>query len=196
MPVTDIRKIQSNVLDNLVFLDIETTGLDPSKGAKIVEIAMLKIKDGQEYKFETLVNPECEIPAESSKIHLIYDNMVAASPNFKDITKDILNFIGDSTVVCHNAMFDLTFVHKEFFESGIELKNIFYIDTLKLARSYFNFESNVLGNIAAAVGVDVNIKHRAMADVLTMYSVSKYLFKNMYRKGVDTIQAEEYKYKT
>lgn len=188
------KTLKTNAPDNLVYLDIETTGLNHFKGAKIVEIAMLKLQNGQEERFETLVNPQQSIPLECSKIHSIYDNMVAGSPVFKDIARDISAFIGTSTVVCHNAQFDLAFVHKELFESGIRTSGIYYIDTLKLARQYFSFESNVLGNIADAIGVEVELKHRAMADVLTMFSVSKYLFTNMYRKGIDTIEPALYEY--
>jgi DNA polymerase-3 subunit epsilon len=63
-----------------------------------------------------------------------------------------------------------------------------FIDTFILARQYFNFDSNALGNIADAVGIEVNVKHRAMADVLTMLAVSKYLFSNMFRKGINEIK--------
>jgi DNA polymerase-3 subunit epsilon len=171
---------------NLVYLDIETTGLNP-QNSKIVEIAMFKFADGDEKKFEKLVNPGHPIPLECSKIHSIYDDMVCNCPTFKDIAKDVLDFIGSGTVVCHNAMFDLSFVHKELLESGIAVPPIQYIDTLKLARNHFSFSSNTLGAIANAIGVEVDTAHRAMADVLTMVSVSKYLFANMYRKGIDTI---------
>lgn len=189
------KHLNTKTPDDLVYLDIETTGLNPLKGAKIVEIAMLRLKGGAEERFETLINPGQPIPAESSKIHFIYDEMVAGSPYFKDIAKDIVEFIGASTVVCHNAAFDLSFVHKELYENGFAASGIYYIDTLKLARWYFSFESNVLGSIADAIGVDVDLKHRAMADVVTMFSVSKYLFANMYRKGIDTIEPSLYEYK-
>ncbi|MDR1196412.1 MAG: 3'-5' exonuclease [Endomicrobium sp.] len=188
------KTLKTNAPDDLVYLDIETTGLNHLQGAKIVEIAMLKIQNGKEERFETLVNPLRPIPFECSKIHSIYDNMVAGSPVFKSIAVDIAKFIGTSTVVCHNAQFDLAFVHKELMESGIRTVGIYYIDTLKLARQYFSFESNVLGNIANTIGVEVELKHRAMADVLTMFSVSKYLFSNMYRKGIDTIEPALYEY--
>jgi len=186
------KVLQTNNPDNLVFLDIETTGLDCSKGDRIVEIAMLKVCGGSEEKFETLINPGIGIPLESSKIHTIYDADVASAPAIQAVAKDIAGFIADNTVVCHNVGFDLAFVSKELKESGVELSKIPYIDTLKLARQYFSFDSNILGNIAAAIGIEVEVKHRAMADVLTMYSVAKYLFKNIYRKGVDQIEIQEF----
>jgi DNA polymerase-3 subunit epsilon len=173
--------------DNLVFLDLETTGLSALSGAKICEIAMLKVSLGQEETFESLVNPLVPIPAACSAVHAIFDNMVCDKPPFKDIAKDVANFIGTGVLVCHNAPFDLSFMRAEFSASGIAAK-LPYIDTLKIARQYFNFDSNKLGAIAAAIGCEVDLAHRAMADVLTMKTVFKYLFNNLYRKGIDCLE--------
>jgi DNA polymerase III epsilon subunit family exonuclease len=178
--------------DNLVFLDIETTGLNPFFGAKIIEIAMLKVKGEKSESYETLVNPKCPIPLECSRLHFIYDGMVKDCPSFEEIAKDVSDFIGDDIVVCHNAKFDLSFVNREFKESGILDKKLRYIDTLELARKYFAFDCNALGAIANAIGLEIKTAHRAMADVLTMFSVSKYLFENMYVKGVDEIKPKIY----
>ena len=180
--------------DNLVFLDIETTGLDPAKGAKIVEIAMLKMCGGVEERYESFVNPGQPIPLECSKIHSICDDMVKNSPSFGEIAKDVISFIGNNVVVCHNAPFDLLFVHRELYQAGAPVNNVHYMDTLKLARQYFSFDSNKLVDIADAIGVEVELSHRAMADVLTMVSIAKYIFSDIYRKGVDTIGLSAYEY--
>ncbi|MDR3275373.1 MAG: 3'-5' exonuclease [Endomicrobium sp.] len=190
----NIKPLSTKSPDNLVFLDIETTGLDPVKGAKIVEIAMLKLRNGTEERYESLVNPGQLIPLVCSRIHSIYDITVRDAPSFNDIAKDVISFIGNNTVVCHNAPFDLFFVHKELYQAGITVKYIFYIDTLKLARQYFNFDSNRLSSIADGIGIEVKLSHRAMADVLTMFSVAKYIFANMYRKGIDIIGPSLYEY--
>jgi DNA polymerase III epsilon subunit family exonuclease len=190
----NIKPIFTKAPDNLVFLDIETTGLDLSKGAKIVEIAMLKVCNGVEQRYEKLVNPGQPIPQECLQIHHISDDMIKDCQFFNEIAKDVISFIGDSVVVCHNASFDLLFVHKELYQAGISAKNICYIDTLNLARRYFSFESNKLGDIANATGVDVELSHRAMADVLTTYKVAKYIFSNMYRKNIDMIEPSMYIY--
>jgi len=174
--------------DNLVYLDIETSGLDSFKGAKIIEIAMLKIKSGKQEQYETLINPGSPIPDECSRINSIYDYMVSDSPSFKDIALDVLKFIGNDTIVCHNAEFDLSFISKELFDNFQVKNKFYYIDTLKIARQYFNFESNALGRLAGILGISVESSHRAMADVMTMYRVSKYLFENLFRKGIDTIE--------
>ncbi|MDR2772161.1 MAG: 3'-5' exonuclease [Elusimicrobiota bacterium] len=172
----------------LVYLDIETTGLYANSGDKIIEIAMLKIDGKTEEKYEQLINPCCLIPPEGSKIHRIYDDMLKGAPCFKDIAQAVLNFIEDNIVVCHNASFDLSFIVKELQDNSFACVKFPYIDTLTLARKYFNFQSNSLGGIAKAVGIDVGVSHRAMADVLTMYQVSKYLFFNIWRKGFDEIE--------
>jgi DNA polymerase III epsilon subunit family exonuclease len=189
-----VKLLFTKLPDNLVFLDIETTGLDPEKGAKIVEIAMLKVCGGIEDRYESLVNPGQPIPSECSKIHSICDDMVKNSPPFDEIAVDIFSFIGHSVIVCHNALFDLLFVHRELYRAGVPVKNVRYIDTLKLARQYFSFDSNKLGNIADAIGVETKLRHRAMADVLTMVSVTKYIFANMYEKNIDMIEPSVYEY--
>jgi DNA polymerase-3 subunit epsilon len=156
---------------------------------------MLKTVDGHDEKYESFINPNCPIPEESSKAHFIYDAMVREAPFFKDIAKDIISFIDNGIVVCHNASFDLLFVCKELSQAGVPSKDIFYVDTLVLARQYFNFESNKLGSIASVIGIEVDLSHRAMADVVTMKAVAKYIFANMYRKDIDIIQPLLYEYK-
>jgi len=192
--VSTLKTLLTKSPDNLVFLDIETTGLDPAHGAKIIEIAMLKVCGDTEIKYESLVDPGQSIPLECSRIHSIYDGMVKNSPSFSKIAKDVVSFIGDSVVVCHNASFDLLFVLKELYQTGIFVENICYVDTLKLARQYFNFDSNKLKNIADALGIEVKLSHRAMSDVLTLFSVAKYIFANMYRKGIYTVETSIYEY--
>ncbi len=191
---SDVKLLFTKMPDNLVFLDIETTGLDPEKGAKIVEIAMLKVCGGIEERYESLVNPGQLIPSECSKIHAICDNMVKNSPSFDEIAVDVFSFIGHSVIVCHNAPFDLLFIHRELYRAGVPAKNARYIDTLKLARQYFSFDSNKLGNIADSIGVETELRHRAMSDVLTMFSVAKYMVASMCMKNIAMIEPSVYEY--
>ncbi|MDD3065139.1 MAG: hypothetical protein PHT24_02645, partial [Endomicrobiaceae bacterium] len=60
--------------------------------------------------------------------------------------------------------------------------------TLLISRQYFSFPSNKLGEIAQTLSINVTEKHRALADVLTMRSISKYLFNNLYERGIDTLE--------
>jgi DNA polymerase III epsilon subunit family exonuclease len=172
---------------NLVYLDIETTGLYLGQGARIIEIAMLKISDGEELTFESLVNPGCLVSQQSAKISHISDKMLEGAPKFKEISSQVLDFINGDVLVCHNASFDLSFVCKELADNKYPPQKFLYIDTLMLARKFFNFESNSLGAIADAIGIETSGAHRAMADVLTMFAISKYLFRNMFIRGIDEI---------
>ncbi len=174
--------------DKIVFLDVETTGLSMSQGARICEIAMLKISDGIETPFSTLVNPNQLIPEECSKIHGITDAMVKDCPKFSEIAQEVASFIEGFVLVCHNASFDLNFLTKEIMENKVKTPEMYFIDTLTISRQYFSFSSNKLANIAEILDIEVTQHHRAMADVMTMRSISKYLFDNLYRKGVDKIE--------
>lgn len=91
-----------------VVLDYETTGLSYKKGARVVEVCIYKIINGEPYeKYNTLVNPERHIPDElTQNVHGISDSMVRWAPNIRLVIGQIKEFIGDLTVVCHNVRFD------------------------------------------------------------------------------------------
>ncbi|WP_413854529.1 PolC-type DNA polymerase III [Candidatus Ruminimicrobium bovinum] len=181
---------KTNLINNLVFLDVETTGLSVSKGSKICELAMLKIEDGKETVFNKLINPLMPIPKECYDIHGITDEMVANCPSFYEVANEVAEFINGFVLVGHNAKFDLHFISSEIKCSGIISPEMYYLDTLKIARQYFSFESNKLGAIAEILGIDVKEHHRAMADVITTKQVAEYLFGSLYRKGVDYLEPE------
>ena len=180
--------ILTNKPNNLIFLDTETTGLSIEHGARVCEIAMLKVSDGVETEFNTLVNPCRNIPDFSSQVHGITNDMVQNAPTFSDIAKEVADFIDGFVLVCHNAYFDLNFISKQIMESGVNSPEMYFLDTLILARQYFCFESNKLGDIAKILDIEVTTAHRAMADVLTMKAISKYLFANFYRKGINSLE--------
>ena len=180
--------MRTNNPNNIVFLDIETTGLSFSQGAKICEVAMLKVKDGEEFTFNKLINPQIPIPEACFLIHGINDDMVKDSPKFYEVAKEIADFMEGYTMICHNASFDLNFISKEIMDSKIKSPEMYFIDTLLISRQYFSFPSNKLGEIAQTLSITVTEKHRALADVLTMQSISKYLFNNLYERGIDTLE--------
>lgn len=180
--------VKTNCPDNLVFLDVETTGLSVDKGARICDIAMVKVVNNIETEFNTLVNPGHPIREMYSEIHGITNEMVKDAPIFSDIAQSVADFIDGSILVCHNARFDLGFVSKQLMESGVVSPEMYYLDTLIISRQYFCFQSNKLGDIAKILDIEVKEAHRAMPDVRTMQSISKYLFSNLYRKGIDLLE--------
>lgn len=103
------------------FFDTETTGLDPHTGDKIIEIAAVKMQNGlllEGQIFESLVNPGRTIPYESSAVNKITDEMVADAPVIGDVLPRFLDFIEGSTLVAHNAEFDLAFLDEALFETN------------------------------------------------------------------------------
>lgn len=167
------------------FLDVETTGLDPSQGDRVCEIAVLKTVNGSVVgEFTTLVNPGRSIPQSAVSVHGITDMMVRRSPFFRDIAKDLLAAIKDSVIVAHNAKFDLGFLNVELGNLRISLPGNNVIDTLGIARRYYTFPSNSLGQIAKYIGLPAESGHRALADVMTTRDVFQYFLTDLGRRGI------------
>ena len=121
-----------------IILDTETTGLDSEGIDRIIEIGMVEHVDGMrtENQYSSYVNPEKEISAESQKVHGIKDRDLVDEPKFSEIVDDILTFIGNDTLVIHNANFDLAFINKELrLAHKIPISTNRVFDTLKFAQS-------------------------------------------------------------
>ncbi|MCZ6864178.1 MAG: exonuclease domain-containing protein [Candidatus Dadabacteria bacterium] len=167
------------------FLDVETTGLDPVSGDKICEIAVIKTIDGQVAdEFVTIVNPGRNIPERAISIHGITQVMVNHAPLFRDIAKDLLDFLNDTVIVAHNAKFDLEFLSSELKNLNQSLPENEVIDTLGIARRYYSFPSNSLGEIARYIGLPIDEEHRALADVTTTKDIFEYFLKDLERRGI------------
>ncbi len=103
------------------FFDTETTGFDPVKGDKIIEIAAIKMQNGQILEgqvFESLVNPGRPIPYESTAVNKITDDMVASAPTIDAVLPAFLDFIEGTILVAHNAEFDLAFLDEALFATN------------------------------------------------------------------------------
>lgn len=167
------------------FLDVETTGLDPNSGDKICEIAVIKTVGGQiADKFVTLINPGRNIPERAVSIHGITQSMISRAPLFRDIAEDLIEFLNDSIIVAHNARFDLEFLNSELKNFNLSLPVNEVIDTLAIARRYYTFPSNSLGDIARYIGLPIDKQHRALADVTTTKDIFEYFLKDLERRGI------------
>ena len=150
--------------------DVETTGMSPV-GDRIVELAAIRIDpDGSQSRFQTLVNPGCPIPAAASRVHRISDDMVADAPHFKQAGYDFLTFARQSTLVAHNARFDLAFLQESLARCGLPLWQGKTMDSLRLIRqTHAGLPSYSLQNLRLAFNLDQPAgecqPHRAAADV-------------------------------
>ena len=123
-----------------VVLDTETTGLDPRAGHRIVEIGCVELINHMATgkHFHKYLNPERDIPEQASVIHGLTEEFLSSQPVFADIAEEFEAFIGDSTLVIHNAKFDLGFINAErekISQPPIALD--LAIDTVSLARRKF-----------------------------------------------------------
>jgi len=167
------------------FLDVETTGLDPSGGDKVCEIAIVKTLDNKIVdQLVTLINPGRTIPPRAVSIHGITDLMVRRSPFFRDVADEVTEFLKDSVIVAHNAVFDLEFLDAELRNLRLTLPQCNVIDTLGIARRYYSFPSNSLGQIARTVGIQTASEHRALADAVTTKGVLEYFLTDLGRRGI------------
>ena len=114
--------------DEAIVVDVETTGLDP-KTDRIVSVALIHANFGslrensdclKGKSMEAVVNPQCRIPKESSRVHGIMDKDVADKEPFSAIAQEMRDFIGDLPIIAHNVSFDKSFLNSEFKRAGIK----------------------------------------------------------------------------
>ncbi len=155
-------------LTEFVIFDVETTGLSPIDGDRIVEIAAVKVKGIKVVdKFYSLVNPQRSMPSQATLVNNITQEMLTTAPVAADILPHMIHFIGGACVAGHNVRFDLNFLCYELALVGRRLNDRTpAVDTLKMARDLLPYLSNhKLAYLARSLGVVVDQTHRAMADV-------------------------------
>jgi len=156
----------------LAFLDVETTGLRPDLGDRVVEIAVARTQGLTEMEcFVSLVNPQCRLNPEATRINRITPAMVADAPTFPELLDELLPLIEDVVLVCHNAPFDLGFVEAELRRAGTPAWDGVVLDTLAFARRQYWFRRNSLSTIARQLGIRPSEAHRALADALTTQAI-------------------------
>ncbi len=152
-----------------IVLDTETTGLDPSGGHRIVEIACVEIINlmptGQ--NFHTYLDPLRSVPAEAFRIHGLSTEFLRGKPLFETKYRDFLEFIADSRLIIHNAEFDIKFINAELARvgaTGLSIDRVF--DTLTFARKKHPGASNSLDALCARYRIDNSkrTKHGALLD--------------------------------
>ena len=177
-------------------LDLETTGIS-YKTEKITEVGIIKYKNGEVIdEFECFVNPEKPIPPKVVEITHITDDMVKDADTIDKVIPKIIDFIGDSVLVAHNADFDIGYLKYNFEKYGYKLENT-YIDTLRLAKAIFpDLKKYKLGLIADALKIKVDVAHRALDDVKTLVAVFKVMIERTKEEHGKTIDDFDLKFET
>jgi DNA polymerase-3 subunit epsilon len=152
-----------------IVLDTETTGLDPLRGDRLVEIGCVEILNrmptGQTY--HVYINPERDMPAEAFAVHGLSAEFLSTKPLFHEVVDAFLEFIGDAPLVIHNASFDIGFINAELDKiKRVAIPRERLVDTLLLARRKHPGVSNRLDDLCSRYSIDNSrrTKHGALLD--------------------------------
>ncbi|MEL7028716.1 MAG: DNA polymerase III subunit epsilon, partial [Pseudomonadota bacterium] len=131
-----------------IVFDTETTGFDPERGDRIVEIGCVELYSGTPTggDFHRYVNPERDMPEGAYAVHGLSSEFLSDKPVFADpnIGPAFLDFIGDAAVIAHNAAFDMKFINFELELAGLPRLENQVIDTLEIARAKYPGAQNSL----------------------------------------------------
>ena len=164
------------------FLDIETTGLSPWFGDRICQVAVIST-EGKRIKrtLDLIIDPERELSPSALRVNGLDEDALKGKPNFAEVADTIAAALTDSVIVCHNAKFDMQFLDNEYRKLGrtIEIPNL--IDTLLMAREYYELPSYGLSRLSQDFQVATYIEgSRAFADAITM--------KNLFFAMIDSLK--------
>ena len=154
-----------------IVLDTETTGLEPERGHRIIEVGAVELVDRKltGRRFGRYVNPQREIDEGALAVHGITAEFLADKPTFADIAGEFVDFVRGAELIIHNAGFDIAFLDHELGRLGepIRLQDICEIvDTLTIARHRHPGQKNSLDALCRRYGVDNSQRdlHGALLD--------------------------------
>ncbi|HEY2708997.1 MAG TPA: DNA polymerase III subunit epsilon [Caulobacteraceae bacterium] len=161
-----------------IVLDTETTGLDPYNGHRLIEVACVELDDliptGR--TFHRYIHPERDIEVEAERVHGISLAFLAGKPKFADaeVVDAMLDFIGDATMIAHNAAFDRNFINAELERlgrAGFHEKR--WLDTLGMAQQRFPGMYNSLDALCKRFKISLSErdKHGALVDAKLLANV-------------------------
>jgi len=149
--------------------DTETTGFDPFAGDRIVEIGAVELNQhlptGRVY--HQYINPERDMPPGAFEVHGLSIDFLKDFPVFSNIARDFIDFVGDATLIAHNAKFDMKFINAELKNANLPQVPLNQsLDTLEIARKKFPGAQNSLDALCRRFNIDNSSrqKHGALLD--------------------------------
>ena len=171
---------------NHIFFDIETTGIEPADGHRIISIGAVVYPDenlepntGKEYY--KLINPERDVPADATKINGLTLDDLKDKPTFKEVADDLLKVIESATIYAHYGEgFDFPFVDYELRKAGKRSLGetvTALVDTLPIARAIFPGQKNGLDALIERAGLPKRGTHNALEDAKLLAEVCRRLLR-------------------
>jgi len=164
-------------MERLIVLDTETTGIDPKEGHRIIEVGAVQIDNREitNIEFHKYIQPNRTV-GDSVRVHGITDKFLINKPQFSQISDDLISFIEGSTLIIHNAPFDLGFLNHEFKLNGVKIKVedlCQVIDTLELSKEQRPGTMHNLDALCRRFGIDTSARtrHGALLDAQILAKV-------------------------
>ena len=161
-----------------IFLDTETTGLDPALGHRVIEIAAVEIVNRRftDKHYHQYVNPQREIDAGALEVHGITVDFLSDKPTFREVAKELLEFIDGAELIIHNAPFDVGFLDNEFALLELQALKSYcpqVTDTLKMAKGLHPGKRNSLDALCERYQIDNSARslHGALLDARLLAEV-------------------------
>jgi DNA polymerase-3 subunit epsilon len=159
-----------------IVLDTETTGLNPKAGDRIIEIGCVELVNHMPTgrHFHRYLNPERDVPADSVAIHGLTAERLSGEPVFAAIAEAFLEFMGDATLVIHNADFDVGFLNAELGRLGFPaIARGRVVDTMTMARRKLPGQAASLDALCQRFGIDNSSRtlHGALLDAQLLAQV-------------------------
>lgn len=152
-----------------IIFDTETTGLDPAKGDRVVEVGCIemvnRVATGRTY--HCYFNPDRPMPAEAEAVHGLSDAFLSDKPRFHEKAEELLAFFGEASLVAHNAGFDFNFLNAELDICGLQpVCKSRMVDTVALAKVRHPGAKLSLDALCTRYGIDRShrTRHGALLD--------------------------------
>jgi DNA polymerase-3 subunit epsilon len=175
-----------------IFLDTETTGLNPETGDRIVEIGCVEMVNRRltGHHFHEYLNPERPGNEEAIKVHGLTDAFLADKPVFKAVSQAFVNYVRGAEVIIHNAAFDIGFLNAELRRVGLPPMSELVsgvVDTLLMAREQYPGKANSLDALCKRLEVDNTHRtlHGALMDAELLAEVYIRLTRGQNALGID-----------
>ncbi|MBX4191077.1 ethanolamine utilization protein, partial [Candidatus Saccharibacteria bacterium] len=183
-----------SVLDGpLVFVDVETTGMSFTRG-RVIEVGAIRVEAGEVVaSFNSLIDPQAELPMFITELTGITRDDLAGAPSFYDINSELYDIMQNAVFVAHNVRFDYGFLKQEFKRTGKKFSPK-QLCTVRLSKAlYPATRGHKLQDVIDRCGIEVAARHRAYDDAQAMWHFIQHSVQNFPAPLIETAIKQQIK---